>query len=170
MAWTAPQVERGYAEPLAGGERAVLDGWLDWHRTTLLHKCAGLTGEQLALRAIPASNLSLLGLLRHVAEVERMWFRRKVGGENLPELYPAGVDFDDADGASAEADYATLVGEMAASRAAAAGVALDTEFAMEGWGRQVSLRWIHVHLIEEYARHNGHADLLRQNVDGATGV
>jgi uncharacterized damage-inducible protein DinB len=170
MAWVAPQVDRGYAEPLVGDERAVLDGWLDWHRATLLHKCAGLTGEQLALRAVPASNLSLLGLLRHVAEVERMWFRRKVGGENLPELYPAAVDFDDADGGSAEADYATLVAELAAARTAAAGVALDTEFPMPSWGRQVSLRWIYVHLIEEYARHNGHADLLRQSVDGAAGV
>ncbi|MFD2078328.1 Uncharacterized damage-inducible protein DinB (forms a four-helix bundle) [Actinopolymorpha cephalotaxi] len=170
MAWIAPQVERGHAEPLVGDERAVLDGWLDWHRATLLHKCAGLTGEQLARRAVPTSNLSLLGLLRHVAEVERMWFRRNVGGEILPAVYPAGVDFDDADASGAETDYATLVAEMAAARTAVAGVGLDTEFAMASWGRQVSLRWIYVHLIEEYARHNGHADLLRQIVDGTTGV
>jgi hypothetical protein len=147
----------------------MLEGWLEWHRTTLLSKCAGLTGDQLAQRAVPPSNLSLLGLIRHLAQVERGWFRRRIGAENLPALYPHGTDFAAASAAGAEADLAILLREMEASRVAAIGANLDDEFTVESWGRRVSVRWVYVHMIEEYARHNGHADLLRERIDGTTG-
>jgi hypothetical protein len=171
MSWVAPEVARGRVEPVGGGERAMLEGWLEWQRTTLLCKCAGLTGEQLARRAVPPSNLSLLGLIRHLAKAERLWFRQRVGGQDLPRLYPAGeADFHAAAAAGAEADYATLLAEMEVCRAAAARVSLDDEFTTKSWGRRVSVRWVYVHMIEEYARHNGHADLLRERIDGVTGL
>jgi hypothetical protein len=86
MTWIAPDVTR-VDEPLTGDERATLEGLLDWHRATLLWKCSGLTGEQLAHCAVPPSNLSLLGLIRHVADAERAWFRRRAGGQPVPEVY-----------------------------------------------------------------------------------
>lgn len=101
--------------PLVAGERDMLDAWLDFHRATLATKCDGLTDDQLRERAVPPSSLSLLGLVRHMGEVERSWFRRVLGG------------------------------------------------------KEFSLRWIMVHMVEEYARHNGHADLLRERIDGAVG-
>ena len=154
-----------------GDERTMLEGWLEWHRTTLLRKCGGLTAEQLARRAVPPSNLSLLGLIRHAAKAERHWFRQRVGGEDLLWLYPAGeADFHAAEAASAEADYATLLAEREACRALAAHASLDDVFTVEAWDRRVSVRWVYIHMIEEYARHNGHADLLRERIDGATGV
>jgi hypothetical protein len=156
---------------LVGDERTMLEGWLEWHRTTLLRKCGGLTAEQLARRAVPPSNLSLLGLIRHAAKAERYWFRQRVGGEDLPRLYPAGeADFHAADAACADADYATLLAEQDACRALAAHTSLDDVFTIETWDRRVSVRWVYIHMIEEYARHNGHADLLRERIDGTTGV
>ncbi|MGH3391797.1 MAG: DinB family protein [Actinomadura sp.] len=171
MSWTAPEITRGHAEPLVGDERTMLEGWLEWQRTTLLRKCAGLTGEQLARRAVPPSDLSLLGLVRHMAKAERLWFRQRVGGAELPRLHPAGeADIHAAKAAGAEADYATLLSEWEACRAVAARASLDDEFTMESWGpRRVSVRWVYIHMIEEYARHNGHADLLRERIDGVTG-
>jgi uncharacterized protein DUF664 len=171
MSWTAPEVALGHAEPLVGGERAMLEGWLEWQRLTLLRKCAGLTGEQLARRAVPPPDLSLLGLIRHLAKAERLWFRQRVGGEDLPRSYPAcEADLHAAEAVGAEADYATLLAEMEACRTAAARASLGDEFTMESWGRRVSVRWVYVHMIEEYARHNGHADLLRERIDGVTGL
>jgi hypothetical protein len=171
MAWTVPPVAR-VDEPFVGDERAMLDGFLDWHRATLLHKCAGLTGEQLALRAVPPSRLSLLGLVRHAAEVERTWFRRRFCGEDLPPLYsrPDSPDaaFGEIDPAQAEVDIATLRNEWTAVRQALAGTSLDATFVSERWG-PMSLRWIYLHMIREYALHNGHADLLRERIDGMVG-
>lgn len=150
----------------------MLEGWLDCHRTTLLHKCAGLTGEQLARWSVPPSNLSLLGLIRHLADVERAWFRRRVRGEQVEPLYYGTGDnpdacFEEVDPAQAEADYGRLIQEWELARRATAGVSLD-ETVTVPFG-EVSLRWIYVHLIEEYARHNGHADLLRERIDATTG-
>jgi hypothetical protein len=172
MTWTAPEVARP-DEPKIADERTMLDGWLDWHRQTLLKKCEGLTGEQLAERAVPPSTLSLLGLVRHMAEVERWWFRRRYRNEDIGTIYcpdssPDG-DFDDVDPARAEADFATFVAECDAARAAAAGGSLDDVITHPRRGG-LSLRWIYVHMVEEYARHNGHADLLRERIDGVTGV
>jgi Protein of unknown function (DUF664) len=123
-----------------------------------------------AERAVPPSNLSLLGLIRHLANAERLWFRQRTGGQQLPRIYPAGGgDFDGAT-AGAEADYATLLAERQACREAAARASLDDEFTVRAWNRTLSVRWVYLHMIEEYARHNGHADLLRERLDGLTGV
>ena len=169
--WTAPAAHR-VSEPLTGDERAMLEGWLDRHRQTLLAKCAGLTAEQLKLRAVEPSSMSLLGLLRHLAEVERGWFRIHAAGEQLPFLYCSETnldgDFDDVEAADAAADHAAFRAEIEAARAAMAGVSLEHEFVTERRSA-VSVRWVYLHMIEEYARHNGHADLLRERIDGATG-
>lgn len=150
----------------------MLEGWLDWHRQTLLTKCADLTAEQLKQRAVEPSTLSLLGLLRHMAEVERGWFRIHAAAEAVPSLYCSDTnkdgDFDDVPTANAEADYATYLAEIEASRKATATLPLDHEFATER-RTAISIRWVYLHMIEEYARHNGHADLLRERIDGKTG-
>jgi uncharacterized damage-inducible protein DinB len=166
--WIAPEVTRT-DEPFTGPERGVLDGFLDWYRGTLLWKCAGLTGAQLAERAVPPSDLSLLGLVRHMTAVERGWFRVRFRGEDLPTVFLShNAAFEDADPAGAEADFAAYEAEVALARAAVAGASLDEEFTSERWG-QMSLRWIYTHMIEEYARHCGHADLLRERIDGVKG-
>ncbi|WP_049560066.1 DinB family protein [Nonomuraea sp. SBT364] len=173
MHWTAPQISRSDTPP-TGGERVLLEAFLDHHRQTLALKCAGLTPDQLVLRSAEPSSMSLLGLLRHMAEVERSWFRRRFGRERLEFLYcdmennPDG-DFQDVDPADAEADYATYMREVELARQAAAGHDLDETFHHEHRQQEMSLRWVFLHLIEEYARHNGHADLLRERIDGATG-
>ncbi|MFL6100399.1 MAG: DinB family protein [Actinomycetales bacterium] len=169
--WTAPAVQRR-PEPEILDERAGLEGWLDYHRDTLLMKCAGLTVEQLRERAVPPSSLSLLGLVRHMAEVERSWFRRRLAGQDLGYLYCSDDnedgDFDDVDTADAEADFATYRSEVELARAAAAELPLDQQFVRPN-RPTLDLRWIYLHMIEEYARHNGHADLLRERIDGVTG-
>ena len=172
MTWTAPEVVR---EPMAwtGNERAMLDGLLDLHRLTLLHKCAGLTAEQLAARGVAPSGLSLLGLIRHMTDVERGWFRRGFARQVAAPLYSTGEnpdgDFDDADAAAAEQDLAGYQREVELVREAVAGHALDETLPRRSGRADISLRWIYLHLIGEYARHNGHADLLRERIDGATG-
>ncbi|MEW2074911.1 DinB family protein [Streptomyces sp. NPDC013433] len=156
-------------------ERTMLEGWLDYHRSTLARKCEGLTEEQLRTASVPPSELSLMGLVRHMSEVERSWFRRVLADEDAGPLYYSEADRD-GDFHPTEADtwqeaYATWQSEIGAARRNAAGFALDDP----SRGRHrfsddpYSLRWIYTHMIEEYARHNGHADLLRERVDGATG-
>jgi uncharacterized damage-inducible protein DinB len=153
------------------GERAMLEAWLDFHRETLRWKLDGLDAEQIKQRSVPPSTMSLLGLVRHMADVERNWFRRVLAGEDAPGLfwndeYPDG-DFDLVDDAVAVDDVSTWQSEIDASRALAANRSLDDAGMRRG--QLCSLRWIYVHMIEEYARHNGHADLLRERIDGATG-
>jgi uncharacterized damage-inducible protein DinB len=173
MTWTAPKITRPDV-PYVADERAMLESWLDYHRETLLFKCAGLTAEQLKERSTPPAKLSLLGLVRHMAEVERAWYRRRLTGTELDYLYvhlednPDG-EFDDVDGADAAADIATFRSEVDLARAAAAGRPLDETFWHPRAEADISLRWVHIHMIEEYARHNGHADLLRERIDGVTG-
>ena len=159
--------------PLVAQEREMLDAWLDYHRATLAVKCEGLTDDQLRARAVPPSSLSLLGLVRHMGEVERSWFRRVLGGEQAPPRYysdenPDG-DFDDVAGAGVAEAFGYWRDECAHARErVAAAPSLD----VTGTGRRgetYSLRWIMVHMIEEYARHNGHADLLRERIDGTVG-
>ncbi|MCD0485452.1 DinB family protein [Streptacidiphilus sp. ASG 303] len=155
-------------------ERTMLDSWLDYHRATLALKCEGLDADQLRRRSAEPSNLSLLGLVRHMAEVERHWFQGILGGEEFTrgrywsEERPDG-DFDDVDTADPAEAFATWRAECEGARKAAAGLPLDTVGRRQRRGEDVSLRWILVHMIEEYARHNGHADLLRERIDGATG-
>ncbi|HZJ05657.1 MAG TPA: DinB family protein [Nocardioidaceae bacterium] len=151
--------------PFVAGEREMLDAWLDFHRATLLSKCEGLDDDQLRTRSVPPSSLSLLGLVRHMTEVERSWFRRCLAGEEVAPSYYSedneDGDFDDVDAADVAADMASFCEEVSVCRAIAK---------RKGRGvHEVSLRWIYVHMIEEYARHNGHADFLRERIDGATG-
>jgi uncharacterized damage-inducible protein DinB len=172
VSWIAPEVTR-IDEPFVADERTMLDGWLEWQRATLLCKCAGLTAEQLAERPVPPSSLSLLGLVRHQVDVERTWFRRRFAGEQVTSEFsrPDQPDaaFDEASPDRAEADFACLIREWGLVRRAVAGASLDDEFVSERWG-QMSLRWLYQHMITEYSRHNGHADLLRERIDGATGL
>jgi hypothetical protein len=172
MTWTAPQIERR-SEPFVADERAMLQGWLDLHRDTLLFKCAGLTAEQLKQASADPSNLTLLGLVRHMAEVERAWFRQRVAGERIEGIFSSpdnfDGDFDDVADADAESDFATYRAEVAACDAAVAGRSMDETFVHPRTRRELSIRWVYVHMIEEYARHNGHADLIRERIDGVTG-
>jgi hypothetical protein len=141
-------------------------------RVTFARKLEGLTPEQLRRRSVEPSSLSLLGLARHLAEVERSWWRARVAGEDAPPLTysdddPDG-DFDGVDDADPAADLAWLAQEQAHARRVLAGRALDDTWEHPSRGT-VSVRWVLTHLLEEYARHNGHADLLRERIDGATG-
>jgi uncharacterized damage-inducible protein DinB len=147
----------------------MLQAFLDWYRLTLLHKCAGLTGAQLAERSVPPSSLSLLGLVRHMTKVERAWFRQRFAGEPVTSPFgdDADADFDRLDPARAAADYARLTEEIKLADAAVANASLDDTFVHRG--EVMSLRLIYLHMIEEYARHMGHADLLRERIDGTTG-
>ncbi len=169
--WTAPEVER-VRPPNVAAERVALEAWLDYHRATLLTKCAGLTGEQLATRSVPPSTMSLLGLVRHMTDVERSWFRVRLLGRAPDPLYyddddnPDG-DFDDAVADGAESDYAAFLAEVELAREAVSGKGLDDTY--QGRRAPLDVRWTYLHMIEEYARHNGHADLLRERIDGATG-
>jgi hypothetical protein len=135
--WTVPPLARTH-EPVTAGERETLDGLLEWHRATLVWKCAGLTGAQLASRPVPASSLSLLGLIRHLTDTERAWFRRRAGGQALPDVYRrpdrAEAAFEEIDPARAGADLARLTGEWELCRRAVAGVPLDQTFEHERWG------------------------------------
>ena len=157
--------------PFVGHERDLLTAFLDYHRATLMWKCDGLSTAQLSELAVPPSELSLLGLVRHMAEVERSWFRRTLAGEDAPPLYYSDADPDGdfhlpAD-VNADACFAALRSEWDHSRQLAAGRSLDER--AQRARDAVSLRWILIHMIEEYARHNGHADLLRERIDGAKG-
>ena len=161
--------------PMTGGERAVLDHWLDLYRDTVLLKIAGLDADQLARRSVPPSSMSLVGVVRHLTEVEAYWLRVVLLDEpDVPDYYctlasPDG-DFDDVDPATAAADVDGYRAELVITRAnAAAWTDLDAPVAGLRHGRAVNLRWILVHLVEEYARHLGHVDLLREAVDGRTG-
>jgi uncharacterized damage-inducible protein DinB len=150
----------------------MLDGWLEYHRLTLAWKCEGLTDDQLRERSAPPSSMSLIGLVRHMADVERAWFRRRISGDRAPYRYwsdasPDG-DFDEVDDADVPAAFAAWRQECERSREIAAAVpSLDDTFDVNG--ARFSLRWIVSHMVEEYARHNGHADLIRERIDGATG-
>jgi uncharacterized damage-inducible protein DinB len=154
------------------GEREMLEGWLEYHRMTLQIKCEGLSDEQRKARPVPTSLLSRHGLVRHMAEVERNWFRRVLLKE--PELpfiwFDTAIDdselhpLDDADW---EADLLAWKAECEAARQAAAGKSLEETGIRRG--QPCSLRWIYAHMVEEYARHNGHADLIRELLDGQVG-
>jgi len=162
------------APPLhSGPERVQLESWLDFQRTTLLIKCADLDVDQLRRQPVATSLLSLLGLLRHMTFVEQVWFDAVFSGVEAPEYFKRAedrdADFRDLDSATLDEVYELFLTACARSREVASGHDLDEMAAVERRGRHVDLRWIYVHLIEEYARHLGHADLLRELVDGATG-
>lgn len=170
MTWIAPAAPEPPDGPSSGPDRPNIEAYLAYQRCTLLNICAGLTAEQLASRPIPTTNLSLLGLVRHMAKVERVWFRMRAAGEPVELLFDQTLgddtDFEAADAAHAERDFQTYQQECAAAVTAAAALDFDAEVPTraEPW----SLRMVHLHMIGEYARHNGHADLLRQAIDGVT--
>jgi uncharacterized damage-inducible protein DinB len=170
MTWTLP-APSPVDGPLTGDDRPILEGFLGWQRVTLLNICAGLTGEQLAAQPIASSSLSLLGLIRHLAKVERIWFSERAAGLPVEPMYDPsrgkGADFDDAEAAEAEADVARLQAEWVRSDEAVAG--MDFADTFDVGGEAFSLRMVYVHMIYEYSRHNGHADLLRESIDGVTG-
>jgi uncharacterized damage-inducible protein DinB len=169
MTWTAPDVSLPDG-PLTGDERPMLEGYLRWHRAYLLHKCAGLTGDQLATASCPPSNLTLLGLVRHMAKVERRWFRERLAHEDLDPMYDPELgfdaDFEDINPSRAQDDYERLIEEI--RLAAQALAAASYEQTVESRHGEMSVRSVVIHMVEEYAQHNGHADLLREAVDGAT--
>ncbi|WP_328322721.1 DinB family protein [Kribbella sp. NBC_00382] len=204
MTWIAPEVERPEGS-LVAPEQELLAGYLNFYRTTLLYKCSGLTAEQLAARPSPPSNLSLLGLIRHLTKVERIWFRihfasaRPAPAAPAPSAAPApapassaapasasapafaepaepvfdpalgkDADFELIDASRAQAEYEALIDEWALSDKAAEGYSLDQQFTFRD--EVSSLRMIYIHLIGEYARHCGHADFLREHLDGVTGA
>lgn len=159
--------------PYAGDERTMLNNWLEWHRGTLAVKCEGLTEEQLRERSATPSTLSLLGLVRHMAHVERAWFRHVLNDEDIPRLWGKDTrqdaDFEDVDTASAEEAFAVWQEEVEIARKLSAALPLEAVGKRQRNGEDVTHRWVLVHMIEEYARHNGHADLLRERVDGVVG-
>ena len=160
--------------PLVGNERIMLRIFLDYHRTTLAMKCDGLTDEELRRQSMPPSSLSLLGLVRHMAEVERNWFRRVINGEDIPLVWSEKGEFQVAYDASmatrAEAFGAWQTEIDRSRRIEEAAESLDLVRHNERWDEDLSLRLVMLHLIHEYARHNGHADLLREGIDGTVGV
>ncbi len=170
--WTAPDVDRTES-PNVAPERIAAEALLDYFRETLLWKCAGLSAVQLKQRSVPPSSMSLLGLVRHMAEVERVWFRARVGREDIGPIFCSAAhpdaDFDDVDAADAEADFATYQREVDAARTVLAARDFDDTFVLTRPDATIDVRALVLHMIEEYARHCGHADLLRECVDGATG-
>ncbi|MEV4257236.1 DinB family protein [Spirillospora sp. NPDC049652] len=161
--------------PITGGERDTLRAYLDYHRATLAMKCEGLTDEELRRRSMPPSTLSLLALVRHMAEVERAWFRRVFEDAGAPMVWSAEMfDFQAAYDASASTGaeaFAAWRAEVEASRRIEREAeSLDVTGYQPRWDEKVSLRMVMTHVLLEYARHNGHADFLREGVDGVVGA
>ena len=160
--------------PLTGDERETLRTFLDYHRATLAMKCDGLDDEALRRKSMPPSTLSLLGLVRHMCEVERTWFRIVLNGEDLPLVWSGEFDYQaayDPEGATRAEAFAAWEAEVEhARRIERAAESLDVTAYNPRWDKDVSLRLVMQHMIHEYARHSGHADLLREGIDGVTGV
>src|SRR5262245_21190242 len=160
--------------PLTGGEREMLRAFLDYHRATLGMKCDGLSDEELRTRSMPPSTLSLLGLVRHMAEVERTWFRRVINGEDIPLVWSPEGDFQaayDPTGSTRAEAFAAWQAEVEhARRTEREAASLDVTGYQKRWDETVSLRLVMLHMMHEYARHNGHADFLREAIDGETGA
>jgi uncharacterized damage-inducible protein DinB len=160
--------------PSFGSERETLRAFLDYHRATLAIKCEGLTDEELRQQSMPPSTLSLLGLVRHMAEVERAWFRRVFENNDAPMVWSDRIDFqaayDARDSTRAEA-FAAWEAEVENSRRVEREAeSLDLSGHQPRWGEDLSLRMVMVHVLLEYGRHNGHADFLREGVDGTVGA
>ncbi|MFJ4007528.1 DinB family protein [Streptomyces sp. NPDC090023] len=168
--WADPDDDpRNTEGPSPDGELATLQDYLRDYRLTLRMKCEGLDPAQLALRSVPPSTMSLLGLIRHLASAERDWRNWISEGDPLPKLYGArDVDFDGAVGEQAVVDdaFRHLEREQAATDAA---LAEHTDLGLRVGREGIAVRELLVHRIEEYARHCGHADLLRERVDGRVG-
>jgi uncharacterized damage-inducible protein DinB len=175
MTTDAPQtLPDGRPVPLlTGDELPMLESWLTFHRATLELKCAGLDDAQVRLASAEPSELTLLGLVQHLAEVERNWFQRVAGGLDVPPVFEeeTGYALDPVRGL--DEALAAWRREVARGREVCAGRSLDDVGRIADGpmaGVEVSLRWVFLHMIEEYARHNGHADILRERIDGVTGA
>jgi hypothetical protein len=159
--------------PLTADERTSLRTWLDFHRSTLLQKCQGLTGAQLAQASVPPSELTLLGLVQHMTLVEWWWFEHNFAGGDMaaPVDTSEDPDFEFHHVVPEEADAAmeAFVHMCAHSRDIEAAAATLDALSVSPERETRDLRWVMVHMIEEYARHNGHADLLRECIDGVVG-
>jgi uncharacterized damage-inducible protein DinB len=168
----SPETPARVIPPFEEDERATLTAFLDFQRATLAVKCDSLTADQLRQRAVPPSSLSLLGLVRHMAEVERNWFRPVLSGEPMATIFAPDLDWEAAfrDVATADVAEAFSIWQAECDHARTL-VAEAPSFDVTGLrgGGRVSVRWVMAHMIEEYARHNGHADLLRERLDGSTG-
>jgi len=159
---------------LPESERESLESWLEFHRATLLLKCQGLSSAQLATASCPPSELTLHGLVRHMIGVEN-WFHR-FDDEPAMDPYPGEEGFTPQP-EYVERDLASYQAAVERSRRAVAERSLDEVIDLPHWvaddeppeTRPTSLRWVYQHMIEEYARHNGHADLIRERIDGTVG-
>ena len=152
-------------------ERELLTTFLEFHRNALVRKCAGLGDAQLRARAIPSSGVSLIGLVRHLATVERWYFQSVIAGESPGSIYDYDSDeaFRDVDAATGDATFAIWRAETEQSRRVTDAFDLEAVSAIPTEGLVVTLRWVLVHMIDEYARHLGHADMVREAIDGVTG-
>jgi uncharacterized damage-inducible protein DinB len=160
--------------PNFGSERDMLRAFLDYHRATMAMKCTGLSDQELRKQSMPPSTLSLLGLVRHMAEVERAWFHRLFEDNDAPMVWSDKIDFQAAYDASASTRveaFAAWEAEVENSRRIErAAESLELAAYQPRQGQQVSLRMVMVHVMLEYGRHNGHADLLREGIDGTVGA
>ncbi len=174
--WVDPQDDPREAAPQGVGEKATLVGYLTAYRQTLEMKCEGLDAEQMARRSVPPSTMSLLGLVRHLAQVEHQWFQRVLQGRDVPRLYRSTTDRDHdftgavADPAVVDEAWATWRREVAAADEWLAGdLDLGAEVSLGSGRGSTPVRDILVHMVEEYARHLGHVDLIRECIDGRIG-
>lgn len=160
--------------PLQGDERETLRAFLDYHRATLAMKCDGLSDDDLRRRSMPPSTLTLLGLVRHMAEVERTWFRKVINGEDIPLVWSDDNDYQvayDASGSTRSEAFEAWQNEVEhARKIELEAESLDVTAYQPRWEEHVSLRLVMHHMCHEYARHNGHADFLREGIDGVTGA
>jgi uncharacterized damage-inducible protein DinB len=170
-----PDADPRIDPPAQADERTILAGFLRWQRDTLVLKCSGLDAAELARRSVDPSTMSLLGLVRHLADVERGWFRRVMAGQDAPPHYRSGTTLDgDFDGAVPDPEVVAQAWTVWRSEVAFAERFVADAPDLDITGNHpkrgpISLRWVLVHMIEEYARHLGHVDLLRQRIDGAVG-
>jgi uncharacterized damage-inducible protein DinB len=159
--------------PFNGPERVQLDAWVDFYRATILEKCDGLNAAQLKERPVASSRLSLLGIVRHMTFVEQIWLENRFAGHETSDYYKTEADrdsdFNDLDDTAVENVFLLFQQATDVSRQVSAGHDLDERVKRVTRGRDVDLRWILIHMIEEYARHCGHADLIRELIDGTTG-
>ncbi|WP_179118426.1 DinB family protein [Saccharothrix sp. ALI-22-I] len=170
--WADPGSDPREAGGPYSGERQTLVRYLRDRRLTLEMKCVGLDAESMARRSVPPSDMSLLGLVRHMAEIEQYWFRRVMAGEDVTAHYTGNMAFDGAkpDPAVVEDAWTTWRAEVAfAERFVAEAPDLDVLGTGDEESDPTPLREVLIHMIEEYARHNGHADLIRERIDGRIG-
>lgn len=161
--------ESRFTADATADERAILTDMLATQRRTFVMKCEGLTDEQLRTPSVEPSTLTLHGLVRHLTDVERRWVRRDLAGEDAEPLYTSPGNPDgDFDGGPDD-PWPAWREQVAFTDAFAAGHELDAK-GHDGWRGPLTLRWVLAHLIEEYARHLGHADLIRERLDGSVGL